>query len=148
MHILLHLISLHFYFIFLDQLISVLELVWLIFKLLLENYHLYRKELMAEWEGTTFLVTMELWLLNYYVDIYSRRKLSYLPFVLNRHYSYEDFIDWGLPRELQAYVMRCFHKWICHPIVQHRWQPWNHLTIKSCDKDKSMPKITLSKTVP
>lgn len=101
MRIFLHLISLHFYFISLDQLISVLEfrsadfcpwVVWLIFKILLEN-HLDGKELMREWEGTTFPVTMELCLLNYHVGIHSSRKLVYLPFILKKPSSYENFIS-------------------------------------------------------
>lgn len=139
MHILLHFISLHFYFIFLDQLISVLELVWLIFKLLLEIY-LDGKELMAEWEGTTLPVTLELWLLNYCVDIYSSRKLAYLPFILNKHSSYENFISWGLPRELQ-HIMRCFQEWIHHPTGQSTRQPWNLLLLLSHSFNIVLPQL-------
>lgn len=56
-----------FLFYIFDQPISVLKLVWLVFKLLLENY-LDRKEWMRQWGEATFPVTMGLWFLNYYVD--------------------------------------------------------------------------------
>lgn len=56
-----------FLFYIFDQLISVLNLAWLILKLLLENY-LDGKEWMREWEETIIPVTMKLWFLNYCVD--------------------------------------------------------------------------------
>lgn len=111
----------------------------LIFKLLLEIY-LDGKELMAEWEGTTLPLTLELWLLNYCVDIYSCRKLAYLPFILNKHSSYENFISWGLPRELQ-HIMRCFQEWIHHPTEQSTRQPWNLLLLLSHSFNIVLPQL-------
>lgn len=96
-----------FLFYIFDQLISVLKLVWLIFKLLFKNY-LDGKEWMIQWEETTFPVTVGLWFLNYYVDNYSRWKLAYLPFILNKPSFHENFISWNLPRELQHMLWGVF----------------------------------------